>query len=402
MELERKYNTATDIYFPLIKRGVTDFAVSADFTHSAGDTKISKDGGAAANTTNAPTAITMGNGAMWKLTLTATEMQAAKVMVTIVDTATKAVEDQMILITTYGNASAEHAFDRSQAEPNVNVTKVNSTSQTARDLGAQLDAAVSSRMASYTQPTGFLAATFPGTVASTTNITAATGVVLSGAGVQAIWDAATTALTTVGSIGKRLADDIDAAISSRSTYAGGDTSGTTTLLSRIGSALTITSGKVDVNDKTGFSLSSAGVQAIWDAATSALTTAGSIGKLLVDNINATISSRLASASYTAPDNSTISAIAGYVDTEVGALQTAVAALPTANANADALLDRAAGIETNRTLRQGLRLMLAAVLGKASGLATTSVIFRDTNDTKDRITATVDASGNRTAVTLDAS
>lgn len=83
---------------------------------------------------------------------------------------------------------------------------------------------------------------------------------------------------------------IDAAISSRSTYAGGDTSGTTTLLSRIGSALTITSGKVDVNDKTGFSLSSGGVQAIWDALTSALTTSGSIGKLIVDNLNATISS----------------------------------------------------------------------------------------------------------------
>lgn len=43
--------------------------------------------------------------------------------------------------------------------------------------------------------------------------------------------------------------------------------------------------------KTGYSLSSAGVQAVWDALTSALTTVGSIGKLLVDNINATISSR---------------------------------------------------------------------------------------------------------------
>ena len=43
-----------------------------------------------------------------------------------------------------------------------------------------LDAAVSSRMATYAQPTGFLAATFPtGTVSNTTNITAATGVVLS-------------------------------------------------------------------------------------------------------------------------------------------------------------------------------------------------------------------------------
>jgi hypothetical protein len=40
---------------------------------------------------------------------------------------------------------------------------------------ANLDATISSRMASYTQPTGFLAATFPaGTVANTTNITAGT------------------------------------------------------------------------------------------------------------------------------------------------------------------------------------------------------------------------------------
>lgn len=40
---------------------------------------------------------------------------------------------------------------------------------------SNLDAAISSRMATYTQPTGFLAATFPsGTVANTTNITAGT------------------------------------------------------------------------------------------------------------------------------------------------------------------------------------------------------------------------------------
>jgi hypothetical protein len=44
------------------------------------------------------------------------------------------------------------------------------------------------------------------------------------------------------------------------------------------------------NDKTGYALSSAGIQAIWDALTSALTTVGSIGKLLVDNINAAIGS----------------------------------------------------------------------------------------------------------------
>lgn len=47
-------------------------------------------------------------------------------------------------------------------------------SATAGLAGSNSDAATSSRMASYTQPTGFLAATFPATVASTTNITAGT------------------------------------------------------------------------------------------------------------------------------------------------------------------------------------------------------------------------------------
>ncbi len=84
------------------------------------------------------------------------------------------------------------------------------------------------------------------------------------------------------------------------------------------------------------------------------------------------------------------------------LDTQLDALPTANENADALLDRAAGVETNRTLRQTLRLMLSATAGKASGLATTTAIYRDTNDSKDRITATVDADGNRTAITYDQS
>ena len=79
---------------------------------------------------------------------------------------------------------------------------------------------------------------------------------------------------------------------------------------------------------------------------------------------------------------------------LGSISADIAAAPTT------LLDQAAGVETNITLRQGLRLMLAAMAGKASGMATTSAIIRDTNDTKNRITATVDVNGNRTAVSYD--
>lgn len=62
---------------------------------------------------------------------------------------------------------------------------------------------------------------------------------------------------------------------------------TTRTLSAFGFSVTVGTN----NDKTGYALSAAGIQAIWDALTAALTTASSIGKLLVDNINATISSR---------------------------------------------------------------------------------------------------------------
>lgn len=73
----------------------------------------------------------------------------------------------------------------------------------------------------------------------------------------------------------------------------------------------------------------------------------------------------------------------------------------ANEIADALLDRANAIETGLTLRQALRLIAAADAAKLSGAATTTVTIRNAvADSKDRITATVDADGNRTAITYD--
>ena len=50
----------------------------------------------------------------------------------------------------------------------------------------------------------------------------------------------------------------------------------------------------------------------------------------------------------------------------------------------------------------LRVVLAALVGKATGGGTGTITIRDVGDTKDRIVLTVDSSGNRSAVTLDAS
>lgn len=85
----------------------------------------------------------------------------------------------------------------------------------------------------------------------------------------------------------------------------------------------------------------------------------------------------------------------------GAIDSSALAASAANEIADAILDRTDGIETNYPLRQALRLILSAVAAKLSGADTSTVTIRDIGDTKDRISATVDDSGNRTAVTLDA-
>lgn len=65
-----------------------------------------------------------------------------------------------------------------------------------------------------------------------------------------------------------------------------------------------------------------------------------------------------------------------------------------------ILDQANGVETDLTVRQALRLISAALAGKISGAPGTTITIRDVNDTKNRVTATVDSNGNRTALTLD--
>lgn len=77
----------------------------------------------------------------------------------------------------------------------------------------------------------------------------------------------------------------------------------------------------------------------------------------------------------------------------------------ANTIADGLLDRADGVEpasggTERTVREALRLMLSASAGKVSGADSSTITFRDLNDSLNRIVATVDADGNRSALTYN--
>lgn len=65
---------------------------------------------------------------------------------------------------------------------------------------------------------------------------------------------------------------------------------------------------------------------------------------------------------------------------------------------DDILDETVG-DSTITMRQVMKIAIAALAGKLSGAATTTIVIRNAADDTDVIVSAVDASGNRTAVTL---
>lgn len=279
MEILRKYGVATHIYIPIIKRAVVDFAVSADWTPVAGDVQISKDGGAAANVTNLPTAITMGNTAMWDFSITATEMQAAQIVVMVADAATKAVEDQSFLLATYGNASARHAVDLNDS--------------VRAGLTALPNAAAEAAGGLYTRGSGAGQINQQANGQIDVNVervrNAVINALISGridANTQAIANAVIAAATfAAGAIDAAAIANgaIDAA-----TFAAGAIDNAAIATDAIGAAELAASAVDEI------------VNAVWDELTTEGRVASSYGQLFKDDINATISSRM--ATFTLPTN----------------------------------------------------------------------------------------------------
>lgn len=100
----RKYGEAATFNFDLFEIDGVDFKIDA--VHASGDTKIMKDEGVEANTTNGFT----DEGQGYSIIITATEMEHARGRVYIVDQSTKAWLDTGIIIETYGHASAQHPY----------------------------------------------------------------------------------------------------------------------------------------------------------------------------------------------------------------------------------------------------------------------------------------------------
>lgn len=165
----------------------------------------------------------------------------------------------------------------------------------------------------------------------------------------------------------------------------------------------------------------------WSTALPGSYGSGTAGKIVGDNLNATVSSRATQTSVDTVDGivdailedtgttlpGTLSTIDGKVDTidsNVDAVledtgTTLPAALTTITNYVDTIpadiLDASNGVETGMTLRQAMRIALSVLAGKNT-VSGGSVVFRDVNDTKNRVSATVDGDDQRTAVTLDAS
>jgi spore maturation protein SpmB len=92
------WGTAYTFRAPIVKAGSTDYALTADWTPAAGDVKVSKDGGAFANIATLPTFIASAAALNW--TLSAAETEATEVVIQVIDSATKAVQDQFFRLQT--------------------------------------------------------------------------------------------------------------------------------------------------------------------------------------------------------------------------------------------------------------------------------------------------------------
>jgi len=180
-----------------------------------------------------------------------------------------------------------------------------------------------------------------------------------------------------GTAGYIIGNNLNATVSSRSTYAGGDTSGVTTLLTRIGGAITISGGKV--------------------AATMGAT----------DYSGNTVQTGDAYARLGAPAGASVSADVAAVKSDSAAIldDTGTSGVVVASGSKAGYSLAAAGmdgvvVETGLNARQSLSVIAAALTGVLSGAATTTVTIKGAGVATTRVTATVDSDGDRSAVTLN--
>lgn len=245
-----------------------------------------------------------------------------------------------------------------------------------------------------------------GTITTTTSLTNKTGFSLASTGLDSV-----TAWTVniTGSITGSLSGSVGSVTGSVGSVASGGIAAASFAAGAIDAAAIATDALGSLELAAGAATEVA--TAVWATATRELTSGANIvlakgtgvtgfNDLSAAQVNAEADTAL--ADYDGPTHTELTAELATADDAVLA---AIAGLsfPTANENADALLDRADAIEAGLTPRHAMRLSAAADGGKLSGAATaTNTIRNAVADTKNRIVASVDADGNRTAITYDLS
>jgi hypothetical protein len=139
---------------------------------------------------------------------------------------------------------------------------------------------------------------------------------------------------------------------------------------------------------------------VWDEPYSGHTTAGTYGGRIPRSQNSNVEVQITGSGHAAADIHELQpAVINNTHFAAGAIDSNAVAASAASEIATAVVG--ATIEGTETVQGVLRLVRAATVGKLAGAATNTVTIRDAADTKNRITATVDADGNRSAVTTDA-
>jgi hypothetical protein len=278
----RKYGVETKVDFALYKLDGT--GLKSDAASATGDITLSRDEGDE-ETLDADAFVDEGKG--YSITLSAAEMQCGHMIAYIIDQSSPQVWlDKTLIVETYGNASAQHAFDLDTAQQAVTVAAINDIDLSATmktSVNAEVDTALNTAIPAVN-------------TADSIN-----DILLDTLGTD-VWATAARTLT---------AHAFPFTNPAAPTALANLTVGTVTALTTW--------------DKAGYALSAAGIDSVWD-------------------------------------------------------EVIEGAAPTA--------------------RQAMRLYLSALASKLSGAGTGTLVFRDYADSKDRITATVDASNNRTAIVTD--
>lgn len=369
-------------------RTIGPFVDSTDFsslenalTIANTDIKIKKNGGASASK-NSGGATADGAGGLYAVTWDATDTAtvgelyfAAFVAGALVVFGSYVVLEEAVYDALYVASAPGYVVDQP-----VNTTKVGGTSQTARDLGASV-------LLSSGSGTGQLDFTSGVVKANVTQYNGSAATSASGRPEVNATQFAGQTITAAAGV------TLPSSVASPTNI----TAGTITTVTNLTNAPT--SGDLTATMKTSVTTAATAATPTAAAVTGAVgSVTGNVGGVSGVTFPASVASptNITAGTITTVTNLTNAPTAGDL---TATMKTSVtAAVPSAAAITTAVW--AITVNGTYTALQLLRGFAASLLGKLSGAATTTVIIRDASDTKDVVTATVDANGNRSAVTLD--